>query len=87
MKRLFRIAVATAVIATPTAGAALAQGGPALTIPTNETRRLSPEEIEKRKQVDDAYQEAIKKTPAAQKSTDPWGNVRPSTDTKKTTGR
>jgi hypothetical protein len=61
----------------PVTGAALAQNGPTMSIKTDETRRLSPEEQEKRDKADEAYREAIKKTPTVQqKKVDPWGSVR-----------
>jgi hypothetical protein len=41
-----------------------------------ERPRLSKEEQEKRKAVDEAYQSAISKLPDKKKPADPWGNMR-----------
>ncbi len=85
MTRILRIAFGTVAITTLVSGAAWAQ---AMIIPTNQDRRLSPEELEKRQQADEAYKEAIKKTPPVQqKNTDPWGSVRPAATDKTAKGR
>lgn len=39
-------------------------------------KQLTSEEIEKQKEVDRAYRDAIKKLPDQQRSNDPWGNIR-----------
>jgi Spy/CpxP family protein refolding chaperone len=45
-----------------------------------EKRKLTPEEMEKQQQLDDAYKAATNKIPD-QKSNDPWGAVRPTSPT------
>ena len=44
-------------------------------------RQLTPEELEKRKAVEDAYKSAIGKIPDKKKSVDPWENIRPTSST------
>jgi len=41
-----------------------------------ERPRLSKEEQEKRKEIDDAYRSTIDKLPDKKKPTDPWGDMR-----------
>jgi hypothetical protein len=50
-------------------------------IPLNPQRVLTPEEIERQKASDRAYNEAIQKIPDKKPSADPWGNVRPGSAT------
>jgi hypothetical protein len=57
-------------LATP----ALAQMPPINMAPQD--KQLTSEEIEKQKEIDRAYKEAIKKLPDQQRSNDPWGNIR-----------
>jgi hypothetical protein len=52
-----------------------------------DARPLTPEEQEKRKAVDDAYQSAIRKVPDKKKPADPWGDIRPSTTTSSKRGQ
>jgi len=53
--------------------------------------KLTPEEIEKQKAIDDAYKAASKKIPEQQRPNDPWADVRsapnppPAPKTKQTT--
>jgi len=42
----------------------------------NEQKRLTPEEREQQKKLDDDYKAATKKVPD-QKAIDPWGDIRP----------
>ncbi len=41
-------------------------------------RRLTSEEIEKNKAIDEAYKSTMKKIPDQKPNADPWGNVRAS---------
>ena len=41
-------------------------------------RKITPEEAEKQRQLDEAYKSATNKIPDQQKSNDPWAVVRPS---------
>ncbi|MDC7789801.1 hypothetical protein PQJ75_17680 [Rhodoplanes sp. TEM] len=76
MKTLFGIAVGAAVALALTGGPALAQiAAPSLDI-GGSTRKLTSEEIEKEKAVDEAYRGAIRKIPEKQTVVDPWGSVR-----------
>jgi len=50
-------------------------------ISLNPRKQLSPEQIEKQKAADQAYQAAMKKIPDKSSSGDPWGNVRPAVPT------
>ena len=52
-------------------------------VPLNPEKRLTPEEIEKRKEADRAYNAAIQKIPDKKPSSDPWGNIRPGSPTAK----
>jgi len=80
MTHWIRIVVIGAALTVLVTSAASAQS-PSMTIKTDEAQRVPPEVLEKREQVDKAYQDAIKKTPTtAQKPVDPWGNVRPTTN-------
>jgi hypothetical protein len=49
---------------------------PGMSLGGKEQKQLTPEEQEKQKQLDADYKAATKKIPD-QKSTDPWGGVRP----------
>jgi hypothetical protein len=39
-------------------------------------KQYTSEELEKQKEIDRAYRDAIKKLPDQQRSNDPWGNIR-----------
>ena len=71
-----RCLVAAGVIVMSLTADAFAQlSMPAL--PLDSDRRLTKEEQEKRKEVDDAYKSAISKVPDKKKPpADPWGDVR-----------
>jgi hypothetical protein len=70
-----RCLVAAGVIVISSGGDALAQlSMPAL--PLDSERRLTKEEQEKRKEVDDAYKATINKLPDKKKPADPWGDMR-----------
>lgn len=76
MKTLFGIAVGAAVALALTGGPAVAQiSAPSLDM-GGTTRKLTSEEIEKQKAVDEAYRGAIQKIPEKQTVIDPWGSVR-----------
>ncbi|MGO9700200.1 MAG: hypothetical protein ACLPX7_13180 [Xanthobacteraceae bacterium] len=60
-------------------GSAAAQDTPGISL--NPRKQLSPEQIEKQKAADQAYQAAMKKIPDKSSSGDPWGNVRPAVPT------
>jgi hypothetical protein len=64
------LAAAAMVLAAP----ARAQMPPINMAPQD--KQMTSEEIEKQKEVDRAYREAIKKLPDQQRSNDPWGNIR-----------
>jgi hypothetical protein len=69
--------VLAAAFALPGASA-LAQGNPImpkLSIGGEEKRKLTPEELERQKQIDADYKAATSKIPA-QKAPDPWADVR-----------
>lgn len=68
--RTFLLAVMLTTIAVP----AFAQM-PGTGIPLNQNKPVSPEEQEKRRATEDAYQRTIKQIPDA-KPQDPWGNMR-----------
>lgn len=68
--RTFLLAVMLTIIAVP----AFAQM-PGTGIPLNQGKPVSPEEQEKRRATEDAYQRTIKQIPDA-KPQDPWGNMR-----------
>jgi len=82
---MLRNLLSAAVIVALMSGPALAQPAPSsgsqLGIPLNGERPLTPEEIEKRKAADRAYNAAMQKIPDKKPSSDPWGNVRPSSST------
>ncbi len=67
-------AAAAVLLVHPASAQTLGMG-----IPLNQDQAKSPEQIEKQKQIDDAYKATLKKIPDA-KANDPWGNMR-STDT------
>ena len=70
------LVAAGVIVMSLTTDAALAQlSMPALRLDND--RRLTKEEQEKRKEVDDAYRSAIDKLPDKKKpSADPWGDMR-----------
>jgi hypothetical protein len=73
---LWKLAQAGVLIALFT-GSSSAQM-PAINLaPTD--RQLTPEEVEKRRTVDDSYKSAIKKIPDQKHIDDPWGNLRSNT--------
>jgi hypothetical protein len=66
---------AAAVVAMLT-GTAYAQIMPKFSIGADDKRKLTPEEQEKKKELDDAYRQATNKIPD-QRADDPWADVRP----------
>ena len=56
---------------------ALAQQQEKTGIPLNYKPPPTPEEIEKQKAADKAYDTAVQKIPDKKASSDPWGNIRP----------
>ncbi|NVO16356.1 MAG: hypothetical protein HXX10_20190 [Rhodoplanes sp.] len=81
MKPLTKMCIGATVALAVVTGPALAQSDtPKMSLPTagGPEKRLTSEELERRKAVDEAYQSAIKKIPnQAQKVNDPWATVRP----------
>ena len=49
---------------------------PSISLQGDSKRRLTPEEQEQQKKLDDDYKAATKKVPD-QKAIDPWGDIRP----------
>jgi len=84
LRNLLSASVTVALMSGP-AFAQPAQPAPSsgsqLGIPLNPERPLTPEEIEKRKATDRAYNAAMQKIPDKKPSSDPWGNVRPGSST------
>lgn len=79
MKTLTKTWFGAAVVLTAMTGAALAQM-PTMSLPGTDgpDKKLTSEELERRKAVDEAYEGAIKKIPNQQpKASDPWATVRP----------
>ena len=68
--RFITLVVAAVALATP----ALAQM-PGINMAPQD-KPMTSEEIEKKKEIDRAYKDAISKLPDQQVSKDPWGNVR-----------
>jgi hypothetical protein len=82
VRYIMGILVPAAAVVAMLTGTAAAQMGP-LTPKLSlqgEEKHLTPEEIEKRKQLDDAYKAATNKIPD-QKANDPWADVRPAPST------
>jgi len=52
-------------------------------IPVNQQKAPTQEEIARQKATDDAYNKTMKKIPDKNSSTDPWGNIRPTTSATK----
>jgi hypothetical protein len=79
MRRLL-VAVFLTVFAAP----ALAQGvssTPGMGIPMNQEKEVSPEVRAKRQATEEAYKSTMKSIPNAKPaSTDPWGNMRGTSD-------
>ena len=74
-------AVLGAAVVLP-AGAAYAQFPmPSISLQGEPKRKLTPEEQEKQKKLDDAYQSATNKIPDKKTTSDPWGTVRSSPST------
>ena len=55
---------------------------PSMSLGAKEEKQLTPEEQERRKQIDADYKAATKKIPDQKASTDPWGGVRPASTIK-----
>jgi hypothetical protein len=72
---IVRLLPAVAVVAMLT-GTAYAQIMPKFNLNGDDKRKLTPEEQEQKKQLDDAYRQATNKIPD-QKASDPWADVRP----------
>jgi hypothetical protein len=73
--------IAAAVMVLLLSGGAYAQGG--INLLDNE-KPVDPERVEKQREIDRAYQEKVKRQPAAQTpaaANDPWGAVRSSETT------
>jgi hypothetical protein len=70
-------ATAFSVALTGTAAAQF----PAPSINLEQEKQRTPDQIEKDRQVDKAYQSATKKIPDQSLSTDPWSGVRPAPPT------
>ena len=68
--RSFVAALAFALVAGP----ALAQIGSINMLP--EDKKKTPEEIERGQAIDDAYKSTMKKVPDQKTSSDPWADVR-----------
>jgi hypothetical protein len=76
LRRLSRAGAIVALLTIPAA----AQSN--LSIPINpKDRPITQEEIDKQKANDRAYDAAIHKIPDKKSSTDPWGNIRPTSPT------
>jgi hypothetical protein len=74
--------IAAAVMVLLLSGGAYAQGA-GINLLDNE-RPVDPERVEKQREIDRAYQEKVKRQPAAQApaaANDPWGAVRSSETT------
>ena len=76
--KLLLVAAALAVLT----GSASAQNPlmPGVSLGGQQKRQLTPEEQERRKQIDNDYKAATSKVPD-QKATDPWADVRPTPGT------
>jgi hypothetical protein len=74
MRRLLVAALLT-VVAAPAYSQALGTG-----IPMNQEREVSPEVRAKRQATEEAYKSTMKGIPDAKQPSDPWGNVRGSSD-------
>lgn len=66
--KVFPLAMVLALLAGP----AFAQGVNLMP----QDKRLTSEEIERNKAIDEAYRSTIRKMPDQKTSSDPWGNVR-----------
>ena len=72
----------------PVSGQAFAQvpgsdsGSSRPSIQLNPEMPPTPQQIEKRRATDDAYNAAMKKIPDKKSSADPWGDIRPAAKTK-----
>ena len=64
-----------ALLLTVCAAPAFAQQGLGTGIPLNQPKEVSPEQLEKRRQTEEAYKRTIRTIPDA-KPVDPWGNMR-----------
>src|ERR1700689_1345188 len=76
--KFLRVFLPAAAIATTPVAAAYAQMSPLmpkLSLGGGEQKKLTPEEQEKKQQLDDAYKSATSKIPD-QKPNDPWSGVR-----------
>jgi hypothetical protein len=72
---LRRLVAAGAMVMALTATAAAQLPMPGISLGHDDKPKLSPEELEKQKARDAAYNAAVKKIPE-KKPTDPWGNIR-----------
>ncbi|RAI42223.1 hypothetical protein [Rhodoplanes roseus] len=76
MKRLFTLSVGAAVALTLAGAPALAQiATPSLDI-GGSTKKLTSEEVERQKAIDEAYRRTVKEIPDKPTTVDPWGTVR-----------
>ena len=75
LRKLTQTAAAAAVIALLTGTASAQMPTPAIHL-GHDKPALTPEQLEKQKAIDNAYNSATQKIPD-KKPVDPWGNVRP----------
>jgi hypothetical protein len=82
LRKLIQAAVLVALWTGPAAAQVNpgSQGGN-LSIPLNQKRPPTAEEIEKQKARDRDYDAAMKKIPDKKSSGDPWGDIRPNKST------
>jgi hypothetical protein len=71
--KIRRLVAAGLIIISPTADAVaqLSTG-----MPLESDRQLTAEEIQKRKEIDEAYKSTLNKLPDKKKAADPWGDMR-----------
>jgi hypothetical protein len=81
LRRLLPAGVIVALMSAPAFAQPASSSNSNIGIPLNPEKRLTPEDIEKQKAAERAYDAAIQKIPDKKPSADPWGNIRPSTPT------
>ena len=82
---LFLAIAALAALFSQTASAQM--GMPGLDLNPDSSRRYTPEEKEKMREIDKQYQETLKKVPDKQKAYDPWAGARQDSSNGSTTKR
>jgi hypothetical protein len=81
LRRLLPAGVIVALMAGPAFSQPAPSSGSTIGIPLNPEKQATPDDIERQKAAERAYNAAIQKIPDKKPSADPWGTIRPNSST------